>query len=60
EAAALGLSGSLSDGVQRLADKGQASTLDISGWWVDVDDPKSRAQAERHLLGLSAEAGPRA
>ena len=52
EAAARGLPGSLSDGVQILADTGQAATLEIPGWWIDVDDPTSHDQAERHLAQL--------
>lgn len=39
--------GSLSSGVQRLADAGRAATLDVTGArWIDVDDPRSLAQAE--------------
>jgi len=39
--------GSLSDGVQRLADQGLAYTLDVTGArWLDVDDPPSLARAE--------------
>jgi 1L-myo-inositol 1-phosphate cytidylyltransferase len=39
EAIADGRAGSLSDGVQRLADEGRAGTIDVSGWrWLDVDD----------------------
>ena len=50
EAVAAGRSGSLSDGVQRLADRRQAGTLEIGGaWWLDVDDPASHALAEAHL-----------
>lgn len=47
EAAAEGRPGSLSDGVQRLADSGRATTLDLGqGWWIDVDDARSHALAE--------------
>lgn len=49
EAIAEGRPGSLSDGMQRLADQGGAATMDIrDGWWIDVDDPRaySLAQAE--------------
>lgn len=47
EAVAAGKSGSLSDGMQRLADKGRAATLDIGeAWWLDVDDPRAHALAE--------------
>jgi len=45
-----GGSGSLSEGVQRLADEGRASTLDIGKlWWLDVDDAPAHALAERSL-----------
>lgn len=38
--------GSLSEGVQRLADEGRARTLEVTGLpWLDVDDRKSLAQA---------------
>jgi 1L-myo-inositol 1-phosphate cytidylyltransferase len=44
--------GSLSEGVQRLADRGQARILDVTGrFWLDVDDPAALAKAE----GLLAE-----
>lgn len=56
QAAAKGSVGSLSDGVQLLADKGQAMTTDVTGWWIDVDEPKSHQQAESHLARLAAEA----
>jgi choline kinase len=47
EAVAAGKSGSLSDGMQRLADQGRAATLDIGeAWWLDVDDPRAHALAE--------------
>lgn len=47
EAAAEGRPGSLSDGVQRLADRGRAETMDLGqGWWIDVDDARSHAFAE--------------
>ena len=46
-AIAEGASGSLSDGMQRLADQGRAATLEIAGaWWMDVDDPRAHALAE--------------
>lgn len=39
--------GSLSAGVQRLADQGRARTLDVTGlFWLDVDDPAALAKAE--------------
>jgi choline kinase len=42
--------GSLSEGVQRLADKGEATTLDVTGLgWLDVDDPAALAKAEAML-----------
>ena len=49
-AEAIGAGGSLSEGVQRLADRGRALTLDVTGArWLDVDDPGSLAKAERML-----------
>lgn len=45
-----GKSGSLSDGMQRLADAGRAATMDIAeAWWIDVDDPRAHAIAEEAL-----------
>ncbi|WP_423141456.1 NTP transferase domain-containing protein [Parablastomonas sp. CN1-191] len=46
-----GKAGSLSDGMQRLADAGRAATWDIGtddsdAWWLDVDDPRAHALAE--------------
>lgn len=42
-----GQAGSLSEGMQRLADAGRAATLDIgAAWWLDVDDPRAHALAE--------------
>ena len=42
-----GKSGSLSDGMQRLADAGRAATMDIGdAWWLDVDDPRAHVLAE--------------
>ncbi|MBC2670532.1 NTP transferase domain-containing protein [Novosphingobium piscinae] len=47
EAIAAGAAGSLSDGMQRLADRGRAATLDLgTAWWIDVDDPRAHALAE--------------
>ncbi len=47
-AVADGGAGSLSEGVQRLADRGRARTLDVTGArWLDVDDPDALARAER-------------
>lgn len=46
-AIAAGKSGSLSDGMQALADQGRAATMDIDdAWWLDVDDPRAHALAE--------------
>jgi 1L-myo-inositol 1-phosphate cytidylyltransferase len=45
-----GKQGSLSDGMQWLADRGAAATLDIGeAWWMDVDDPRAHAMAENLL-----------
>lgn len=42
-----GRPGSLSDGMQRLADSGRAATMDVGeAWWLDVDDPRAHAIAE--------------
>ena len=42
-----GRPGSLSDGMQLLADARRASTVDIGrAWWIDVDDPRMHALAE--------------
>jgi 1L-myo-inositol 1-phosphate cytidylyltransferase len=42
-----GQAGSLSEGMQRLADAGRAATMDIGeAWWLDVDDPRAYALAE--------------
>ena len=46
-----GKSGSLSDGMQLLADAGRAATMDIGAheqdsWWMDVDDARAHAIAE--------------
>ena len=47
EAISAGKPGSLSDGMQRLADRGRAATMEIAGaWWLDVDDPRAHALAE--------------
>ena len=47
EAIASGKSGSLSDGMQMLADHGRAATYEIGGaWWMDVDDPRAHKLAE--------------
>lgn len=42
-----GASGSLSDGMQRLANAGRAGTMDVgTDWWMDVDEPCFHAMAE--------------
>jgi 1L-myo-inositol 1-phosphate cytidylyltransferase len=42
-----GKPGSLSDGMQRIADAGRAATMDIGdAWWLDVDDARAHALAE--------------
>lgn len=47
-AIANGKAGSLSDGMQRLADAGRAQTMEVAGrWWMDVDDPRAHALAEQ-------------
>jgi choline kinase len=47
EAIADGASGSLSDGMQRLADRELAETVDVTGeLWIDVDDPAMLALAQ--------------
>jgi choline kinase len=61
EAIGAGKAGSLSDGMQRLADRGRAATHEIGGsWWMDVDDPRAHALAEelapQHLNGAFARA----
>jgi len=46
-AVADGEAGSLSDGVQRLADRSQAMTVEVEGArWLDVDDAAALAKAE--------------
>jgi len=47
---AAGGTGSLSEGVQALADQRRAFTRDIGGrWWLDVDDEAAFAKAEAAL-----------
>ena len=51
-AVADGEAGSLSDGVQRLADRGQAMTIEVEGArWLDVDDAVALAKAETMVAG---------
>ncbi|MFC4256577.1 NTP transferase domain-containing protein [Altererythrobacter xixiisoli] len=46
-AIAAGCPGSLSDGMQRLADVGRAATMDVGdAWWIDVDDARAYDLAE--------------
>ena len=59
-AVADGKPGSLSDGMQRLADGGRAATMDIGthpqeAWWMDVDDPRAHAIAEAEAPRYLAE-----
>lgn len=57
-AIAQGGAGSLSEGVQRLADAGRARTMDIeSRWWIDVDDPRDFRRAEQALAAGAASGG---
>lgn len=54
-----GAAGSLSEGMQRLADAGRAATMEIEGaWWLDVDEPRfhtlAEAEAPLHLPELFA------
>lgn len=47
EAIAEGAAGSLTDGMQRLAARGIADTVDVTGHcWIDVDDERMLAMAE--------------
>jgi len=60
EAIAAGRPGSLSDGMQRLADRGRAAAMEIDGaWWLDVDDPRAltiaEAEAPARLADLYAD-----
>lgn len=51
-----GKAGSLSDGMQRLADRGRAATMEIGGaWWLDVDDPRAHELAEAEAPAHLAE-----
>jgi 1L-myo-inositol 1-phosphate cytidylyltransferase len=54
-AVADGGAGSLSEGVQRLADQGRARTVEIAGArWLDVDDPAALERAETLLKDEAA------
>lgn len=62
-AIAEGRPGSLSDGMQILAEQGRAATMDIGGhWWIDVDDPHMHGLAGQgirdHLPDLFRPAAP--
>lgn len=47
-AIAQGQAGSLSEGMQMLANAGRAATMDVGdAWWLDVDDPRAHALAEQ-------------
>lgn len=61
EAIAAGKPGSLSDGMQILADKGRAATMDIGNdWWLDVDDPRAHRLAQDQAAGEIAWLGAQA
>jgi choline kinase len=63
EVIAEGAAGTLSEGMQRLAERGLADTIDVTGhWWIDVDDPHMHAIAEAEapaFLALAALTLPR-
>jgi 1L-myo-inositol 1-phosphate cytidylyltransferase len=62
---AAGGGGSISEGMQALADRGAALTFDVDGrFWLDVDDPSAFGQAEEALAAparqpLAASSGRR-
>jgi 1L-myo-inositol 1-phosphate cytidylyltransferase len=59
ESIATGGAGSLSEGVQRLAEAGSAFTHDTGdGWWLDVDDEPAFLRAERELPDRLAAISP--
>ena len=56
-AIASGKAGSLSEGVQVLAEYNRAATLDIDdAWWIDIDDPHYHALAEETAMWHFAQA----
>lgn len=62
EAIRAGRPGSLSDGMQRLADAGRARTVDIGdAWWIDIDDVRAleiaQQQVGEHLPEVFGHAG---
>ena len=51
--------GSISAGMQRLADTGRAESFDIGDrFWIDVDDAAALEKAERHVAVSPAELRP--
>ena len=57
ESVAQGGAGSLSEGVQKLADAGRAFAFEIGeGWWIDVDDEAAFRRAEESLPARFGEA----
>ncbi len=49
-AIAAGKPGSLSDGMQVLANAGRATAMDVNGaWWIDVDDPRAHDLAQQQI-----------
>lgn len=55
-AIAAGRPGSLSDGMQHLADQGRAATVDIgANWWIDVDDARAHRLAEAFVAAALPE-----
>ena len=54
DAVAAGAAGSLSEGVQRLADQGRARGVDVTGLeWIDVDDSRCHGLAEGWIAARS-------
>lgn len=61
QAIADGRGGSLSEGMQVLADRARARTMDIDGsWWIDVDDPRAHGLAENEIADHLALFAPEA